>query len=719
MEHLTEGTKEWDELARYLLASGNSDPAFDAVARNYFKGDETVGESALAKFQKGTAFSDLTEQEQLFLTELIAHETEVLFGSERMLKRIAKEKRSLAKRLLERIEDFFHILKMSKEERKAFVKLEQARACLEKALLAAGDAEGEKRKKDSISIDNYTEEQYNNFGWVRANDVISAGQYADFSTKFAGAVSGQLHFNKSKFDEYMIPVSDLYRRDLEGIENVIVFAKGEIECPYITRITEINSYNYKEIEEIQEVVYESGKRGIQITDSELLRLYYNPNAGSAENVAFGEGFDGNENSSGKRVGRRSGKTDKRVVGFRELEEGVTEYQYSDGTAEIISDKNIRKSKADADFEKRPIQKMERREYTLQETKSLFEKWNSDREVATLAEKVFEKLEIKMAQKPKGIKTKPFKIKFESEAYCKDNFPFYKMDGVYWYDAQSELYGITYNADRFEQMDDQTKAVTVLHEAIHACTILSLKETFSIMPPLYGDEVLKFVPNESWTEEQKACLSLIQIAHQIGQAESEKGYYGQRGVYEMVAELSNPEFRQFLKKQSLWERIVTSIKRLLGIDTYNAFDAASVALDKLLDSVGTEREPGKWFILDKDGNVQFNRGRGVRRSKADAEFESFSAEDFFHEAATRSVSEVVGESEKSTNAPEAPQVPKKRGLSEGQAKKLEANYVNHKTFSRKEVAEVVDSITRKHLDFGEDYGVLIGKGRQEAAKRFFA
>ena len=110
---------------------------------------------------------------------------------------------------------------------------------------------------------------------------------------------------------------------------------------------------------------------------------------------------------------------------------------------------------------------------------------------------------------------------------------------------------------------------------------------------------------------------------------------------------------------------------------------------------------------------------AKKSKADADFESFSAEDFFREAAARSVSEVVGESEKSANAPEAPRAAKKRGLSEGQAKKLEANYVNHKTFSRREVAEVVDSITRKHLDFGEDYGVLIGKGRQEAAKRFFA
>ena len=61
---MTEGTKEWDELAHYLLASGNSDPSFDDVARNYFKGDETVGESALAKFRaEDGKFADLNEQE--------------------------------------------------------------------------------------------------------------------------------------------------------------------------------------------------------------------------------------------------------------------------------------------------------------------------------------------------------------------------------------------------------------------------------------------------------------------------------------------------------------------------------------------------------------------------------------------------------------------------------------------------------------------------------
>ena len=147
-----------------------------------------------------------------------------------------------------------------------------------------------------------------------------------------------------------------------------------------------------------------------------------------------------------------------------------------------------------------------------------------------------------------------------------------------------------------------------------------------------------------------------------------------------------------------------------------FPSDQQAYDSLYGSISYE---GK--NVNISGKKIFSSGTikpDAKKSKSDADFESFSAEDFFREAAARSVSEVVGESEKSTKSPEAPRATKKRGLSEGQAKKLEANYVNHKTFSRKEVAEVVDSITRKHLDFGEDYGVLIGKGRQEAIDALF-
>lgn len=37
---------------------------------------------------------------------------------------------------------------------------------------------------------SYTQEQYNNFGWVRANNVINAGYWRNFTENFAQAVKG-------------------------------------------------------------------------------------------------------------------------------------------------------------------------------------------------------------------------------------------------------------------------------------------------------------------------------------------------------------------------------------------------------------------------------------------------------------------------------------------------------------------------------------------------
>lgn len=456
MEHLTEGTKEWNELAHYLLASGNNDPAFDAVARNYFKGDETVGESALAKFRaEGGKFADLNEQEQLFLTELIAHETEVLFGSERMLRRIAKEKRSLAKRLLERIEDFFRILKMSKEERKAFVKLEQARACLEKALLAAGETreDGKILQRSAIKLNDYEV-----FGIKSLNDYV-------------------------------------------GVQKAV-----------------------------------------------LKKL---------------------------------------------LEEGF----FSDGRNIIVNNDSGMEIEITKDGIKETLGKGKR----------------------------FEELPRKLKElKISTIRTLPRLI--ETAQLVKDNSPNVHKN-------TSDL--------KYAYLSNEITVQTDNGNEDYIVTIAVRKSRQK---------------NKFWI-------------HEIRTTKSEQRLSSSGDV--------NPE--QEYNKTVAHEQIVAQ----------------------------------KSYSVKPD----------AKKSKADADFESFSAEDFFREAANksagRSVSEVVGESEKSANAPEAPLAPKKRGLSEGQAKKLEANYVNHKTFSRKEVAEVVDSITRKHLDFGEDYGVLIGKGRQEAAKRFFA
>ena len=54
----------------------------------------------------------------------------------------------------------------------------------------------------------------------------------------------------------------------------------------------------------------------------------------------------------------------------------------------------------------------------------------------------------------------------------------------------------------------------------------------------------------------------------------------------------------------------------------------------------------------------------------------------------------------------------------QRKKL-AKTKFEKSQIRGEITAAIDAVLAEHLDFGEDYGVLIGKGRQEAAERFFA
>ena len=344
---MTEGTKEWDELAHYLLASGNSDPAFDAVARNYFKGDETVGESALAKFRaEGGKFADLNEQEQLFLTELIAHETEVLFGSERMLRRIAKEKRSLAKRLLERIEDFFTLLKMSKEERKNFVKLEQARACLEKALFAAGDVET-REIVDSDEGKLYNKSKQDGSVWSLLSKYEQRQLYERVdSMRYLGN------------HEKLLPNGNI----LLDIENKVIETDADIDRPSIKYIVEFNVYS-RQLSKARDLFYEyinDGRTVREVVDlvnelceEEVATLHLHGNSAYNSTVDRQGRNINSVGGSNRKSGNRGGsiKIDKRIVGFREIEEGVTEYTFADGTKEVISGKDVRKSKADAEFEK--------------------------------------------------------------------------------------------------------------------------------------------------------------------------------------------------------------------------------------------------------------------------------------------------------------------------------------------------------------------------------
>ena len=121
------------------------------------------------------------------------------------------------------------------------------------------------------NIDNYTEEQYNNFGWVRANNVINAGYWKNFTENFARAITGNGYYPKNKRGEYMIDVYDAY--DDSGVTDVIVFASGTIESPDVTKIVKIDLNDDIDIETKRRNLYEAERRGIQQKAGELFDIY--------------------------------------------------------------------------------------------------------------------------------------------------------------------------------------------------------------------------------------------------------------------------------------------------------------------------------------------------------------------------------------------------------------------------------------------------------------
>lgn len=106
-------------------------------------------------------------------------------------------------------------------------------------------------------IDKYTTAQYNNFGWVRANDVLTARQWSDFNHKYNEIKFqnyGEVH--KSSNGEYIVAVNDM-TGDSFGVDNVLVFVKGSPDDPKVTQVIKINSNDETEIDSIRREIYES------------------------------------------------------------------------------------------------------------------------------------------------------------------------------------------------------------------------------------------------------------------------------------------------------------------------------------------------------------------------------------------------------------------------------------------------------------------------------
>ena len=152
VEHFAEGTKEWADFASFVLNETDTTEAVQSVLRK----DYGITQADMETLQSALAEGKLTDNHRLLLSEVMATQSEALFGNEQMIERLTTTKRGLAHKLLDRIKNFVKVLKAKTPEEKAVIKkLEKAQQLFEKALGKAGT------KYAASQVDSDSETQYN------------------------------------------------------------------------------------------------------------------------------------------------------------------------------------------------------------------------------------------------------------------------------------------------------------------------------------------------------------------------------------------------------------------------------------------------------------------------------------------------------------------------------------------------------------------------------
>lgn len=130
--------------------------------------------------------------------------------------------------------------------------------------------------------------------------------------------------------------------------------------------------------------------------------------------------------------------------------------------------------------------------------------------------------------------------------------------------------------RGKAADDAVKSQVLLHEMIHAATSYALDANRRGMSHYYGYRV---------NDETRAALrELNDVYNTIAHDVSFRNEYGISNIWEMLAELSNAGFREKLKRNDLWHRIVDAIRGILGLNKKGElYTKANAALEKMLDN----------------------------------------------------------------------------------------------------------------------------------------
>jgi len=133
---------------------------------------------------------------------------------------------------------------MLRQAAKANAAMKQA-GVNDKAIMESADP-----SVQNADIDAYTAKQYNDFGWVAVNKVLTGKELKKLYSQFAKVKLNKEYNFKNKLGEYLIPVGDKY-----GSYDHLVYIKGTNKHPIIRQVVEIQTpYRKNAVEIITEVM---------------------------------------------------------------------------------------------------------------------------------------------------------------------------------------------------------------------------------------------------------------------------------------------------------------------------------------------------------------------------------------------------------------------------------------------------------------------------------
>ena len=127
-------------------------------------------------------------------------------------------------------------------------------------------SEGDVKFMARENLDIYTETQYNNFGWIRYNDVLSAAEYNTLLSRYADYKHNKDNYPTTRFGEAVI-----YSYDYP---NILMYVKGTIKNPQITKIFKTKDSLSPEMQsEIQEEILHNERRHLPFPYETIIDFY--------------------------------------------------------------------------------------------------------------------------------------------------------------------------------------------------------------------------------------------------------------------------------------------------------------------------------------------------------------------------------------------------------------------------------------------------------------